>query len=266
MESTLSLKYGDLAGEVGHFLGYGRGADGGDVAWTGAQEAAIESCLKSGLRQFYFPPPVEGVSGSHDWSFLRPTAQVTLASGESSVKLPDDFGGFEGEVTLVSSSTAYCPVPLVNEGQVRRWHAESPSSTGTPRAAALEPLKGTGGRDRGQRFRLAVFPTADAAYTLSFCYYVLPDALTDALPHAYGGTVHAETILESCLAVAEQRLDDSAGVHTMKFRERLMASISLDRRSKPQKLGYNGDRSDWPGLDYKGRRWPNAVTVNGVEY
>ena len=264
MESTLSLKYSDLAGEVGLFLGFGRGADNGDTPWTTKQQAAIDSCVKSGLRNFYFPPPVEGSQSSYDWSFLKPTRSLPFASGVSTVALPDDFGGFEGPITI-SSTTASVPwdVPLVGEGSVRQKHAEQPAATGRPVMAAIQPLKGTT-QGEGQRFQLALWPLADQAYTLQFAYYILADCLTGSRPYAYGGAAHVETILESCLAIAEQRLDDASSVHTMKFAERLLASISLDRRYKPQRLGQNLDRSDW--REMRSRHCGNGVTLNGIEY
>ncbi len=141
-----------------------------------------------------------------------------------------------------------------------------PERVGRPELAALQPLKGTG-HNKGQRFQLYVWPTADADYGLSFTYYVNPDALTDSFPHHMGGMAHGETVLESCLAVAEQRLDDKSNVHSMKFRERLAASVSLDRRSKPQSLGYNRDRSDLRELNrYPLRPWGSlsVATIGGV--
>lgn len=264
-ESTLSLSYYDIAGEVGLFLGYGRGANNNDQAWTTHQQAAIDSCVRSGLRQFYFPPPVDGVS-AYDWSFLKPTYSTTLLSTASVIALPDDFGGFEGRITLNSSTgQIWWPIDVVGEGTVRQRYSELPTATGRPLLAAIQPIKGTT-QLKGQRFQLYFFPLADQDYPVQFAYYVSPDYLTGSAPYAYGGMPHAETILESCLAVAEQRLDDSSTIHSMKFMERLAASISLDRRSKPQKLGYNGDRSD-QRYDGNERHWlGTGITVNGVIY
>ena len=103
MESTLALQYKDLLAETGLFLGFGRGEEFGDTAWTTQQQAAIESCVKSGLRNFYWPPPVEGTPSSYDWSFLKPTASLALVSGQSAIQLPDDFGGFDGPLTVLTS-------------------------------------------------------------------------------------------------------------------------------------------------------------------
>ncbi len=266
-ESTLSLALDDLAGEVGLFLGYGRGSPLGDPPWNTQQQAAITSCVKSGLRQFYFPPPIEGQESAYDWSFLKPVASVTFAQGASTIALPDDFGGFEGQITLSSTASQVSwPVDLVHEGTVRQRYSELPNASGRPLIASLQPLKPTT-LSSGQRFQLFLFPLADQAYTLQFEYYVLADYLTGLLPYALGGMAHIETILESCLSIAEQRLDDASSVHSMKFKERLLGSISLDRRNKAQKLGYNADRSD--RMDQFNRRnhyWDQLTTVNGVQY
>ena len=247
-------------------MGYGRGADNGETAWTTPQEGAINDCVRSGLRQFYFPPPLEGESGPYDWSFLKPVASLSLASGASTLALPDDFGGLEGQLT-VSASGGYLPVPIVNEGTVRAEHALKSGATGRPMMAALKPLKPTG-KDKGQRFELYIYPEADQAYTLEVSYYVLADYLSTGFPHHLGGMAHGETIMGSCLAIAEQRFDDSSTVHSFKFRERLAASIGLDRRNKAQLMGYNRDRSDGYDSNYMRdlRHGWRTHTVNGVAY
>lgn len=265
MEPTLSLKVSDLQAEVGLFLGWGKGADFGDPAWTSRQEAVIVSVVKSGLRQFYFPEPLDG-GASYDWSFLKPVATLALASGATVMPLPDDYGGFEGQITLAADAgQSYWPIELIPIGTIYAQQSRLPSTSGRPLYACEEPLRGAAAL-QGQRFQLRFWPTADADYSVRFQYYLSPDALTGATPYAYGGSQHAETILESCLAIAEQRVDDAADVHTKKWQMRLAASVSIDRRNKPQKLGYNGDNSD--GWWYSNRRlWGlDPVTVNGVEY
>ncbi len=267
-ESTLSLKLDDLAGETGLFFGFGRGAANGDSAWTTQQDAAITSCVKSGLRNFYYPAAAEGIPPGYDWSFLKPWVTLSLASAATVLALPDDFGGFEGRVVIQTpAARSWWPLDLIGPGMVYQKAAELPSTTGRPCLACLEPLKATG-PTQGQRQQLRFWPIADQEYSLQFQYYLLPDALSGSFPYAYGGMAHAETILESCLAVAEQRLDDMAGVHTMKFRERLQASVAFDRKSKPQKLGYNGDRSDALSAAHSGvyRRDWSGVSVQGTQY
>lgn len=266
-ESTLALSYNDLAGEVGTFLGYGRGVAFGDPAWTTQQQNVIDSCVRSGLRKFYFPEPMEGSSSPYDWSFLKPTVTVDYPVNAQTIPLPDDFGQFEGDLTLFSTTfQSWWTIPRVSEAAVRQQYSTTPLSSGRPLLASLQVLRGTTAT-QGQRWQLFLFPPADQDYKLQFQYYVLADYLNGAFPYPLGGMAHAETILEACLSVAEQRVDDSMTVHSMAFMERLVASIGLDRRNKPQLLGQNRDRSDEHHARWRGDQhgW-SLVTVNGVQY
>ena len=130
-EPTLSLKYGDLLAEVGFFLGFGRGSALGDVAWTTRQQTTLDYIVASGLRQFYYPPPLPGSQSSYDWSFLKPTATLTLSAGSSTVTLPDDYGGLDGKVTVLTSATVTQPwrIEWENEGRIRQRFAMAPSTT-----------------------------------------------------------------------------------------------------------------------------------------
>lgn len=265
-ESTLSLTYNDLAAEVGTFLGWGQGNTPPyvDPAWSTFQQQRIDSCVRSGLRNFYFPTP-DPNGPVYDWSFLKPTTTLTISQQSATMPMPDDFGGFEGEITIVTTAGIFWfGIQLVSEGQVREAYSRGPTFTGRPLMASLQPLKGTSAT-AGQRWQLYVYPLPDQAYTFQFQYYVLADYLNTAFPYALGGMSHAETVLESCLAVAEQREDDMAGVHTQNFQQRLMASIAADRRNKPQMLGYNRDRSDGP-FRFSRNHWNDRITYQGVQY
>lgn len=235
MSSTLEAQFKDLQADVGYFLGYGRGPDFDDPDWTSDQQAAITRCVKGGLRNFYF-------CGT-EWSFLRPAATLGLGSGSSHITLPDDFGGADGTIQFSAEDSSqvdelpFCPI-----GRVYRATAENPDQTGRPELACIEPIKGTTPQS-GQRFRIKVYPEADQDYTAVIPqYYLNPDFLTGTKPFAYGGAEHAETLLESCLAVAEKLMDDAATVHALEFEKRLAVSRDLDRRKKPSYLGYNGSR------------------------
>lgn len=265
-EPSLSVAYWELAGEVGHFLGYGRGTRYENDEWTTDQWNSILSCLKSGLRNFYFPVSIDGTPSSYNWSFLTPTASLAVAAADQTIPLPDDYGNIEGNITISSTNNqASWPIQFTGEGVIREKYSGLPNATGRPQMAAIRPLKGTT-VSKGQRFEIVVWPIPDQAYTIQVRYYLLPDVLSGTLPYAYGGATHAETLLESCLAIAEERLDDTRTTHSGKFRERLAASVAMDRRSKPQNLGYNRDNSD--GMEMQRRDWylNRGVTVYGQQY
>jgi hypothetical protein len=283
-ESSLNIAYLELQSDVGVFFGYGAGntAYGAtDTAWTTAQTNQINKALKSGLRRFYFPEPLMGEKESYNWSFLKPTATLSIPEGGNfqiegtetficQVPLPDDFGGFEGKLTIVQTGpgvSAPWYIDFTNEGRLRELYSFAPTRTGRPELAAQVQLKGTGPQT-SSRSALMIWPLPDQAYVFQAQYYINPDFLSGAYPYAYGGTQHAETLREACLAAAETYLDDTAGGnHDSMFMRRLAASVALDRRNKPLVLGYNRDRSDYMG-EVTGRAgWlTGGIMYNGVQY
>jgi hypothetical protein len=72
-ESALSIAYNDLLIEVGSFLALGANPS----AFTVAQLAEVDRYVQAGVRQFYYPPAIEGVPPGHEWSFLHPTTTIT---------------------------------------------------------------------------------------------------------------------------------------------------------------------------------------------
>lgn len=253
---SLAVGYTDLQQAVGRYLGYGRiyGADDGSQEW-----ADVEDCIKSGLRQFYSPPPVPSQGSPHEWTFLRPVATITLLNGVEDYDLPDDFGGIDGDLTY-QPSVSVEPVVIVGEAAIRTLRQKD-AKTGNPTHAAIRP-KSTDGSLR-QQFEAIFWPIPSADVNLQYSYYILPQALTVDKPYPYGSKAHGETILQSCLSIAEQRLDDDKSIHWEKFLERLAASIQYDRKSNNLEfLGYNGDNSDGSGWD---RKRTTNVTVNGIE-
>lgn len=265
-ESTLTLSITDLKAEIGHYLGYGRGsAVYGETAWTTSQGNNITAVLKSGLAQVYTPPPVAPGEVSHNWSFLRPFDQITLLAGDYSVQLPDDFGGFEGPLyVMTEGSRQRTPIKVTNEGVLQNLLTANPDMTGPPRIAAEAVQKATS-LTGSNRSILHVHPKADKDYVLAYVYKYLPDALTGSLPYPPGGSEHSELFKASCLAAAELQLDDANGPRWQFFMQRLIASVHADRKRKGDFVGYNGDRSD--GRDMPGFRdhgyYGNRITYNG---
>jgi hypothetical protein len=266
-EPTLNMKMTYLAGCIGSQLGYGRGEDSGERTWTTHQAGKVRQFLDSGLRWFYWPEPLPGEKEAHSWSFMHPSVTITLGEGLSSYRLPGDFGGLEGRITLARDDNSYFPLEVRSEAFVREMLARLPEQTGTPLVAAIAPLRQqvpTG----SPRCELLWHPLADADYTATLPYYFIPDALTSKNEWAYGGAEHAETLLAACFAAGEQIGDgvQNGPLYNL-FVRRLAASISLDRRKMPQNYGYNADRSDHLYGDGRGRPLRTAmVSFDGSFY
>ena len=255
-ESTLSFSFSDLKSEVGYFLGYGSDS----AEWSTSEETEIEKYVQSGIRQFYYPPAIEGVDTGYRWSWLTPVTTLTTVADDSDYDLPDDFGQIAGSITFAADS-GYAPITVINEGLLRAMQADS-DLTGHPRYAAIR-FKTSDGSD-GQRQEILFYPTPDAAYTLTYKYEAYNGKLTDANPYPLGGMACSELALESCLSVAEQRSEDKKGVHWDSFVRLLVSAIARDKKNGAKYYGPMGNTSEYTQttrtratseITYKGETW-----------
>jgi len=245
-EPTSTYSYGDLARIISRFLGYGY-----DLTTLSAEKTVdIDDIIQAGLNQFYFPPPLEQGRPPHRWSFLAPTYTLATVANDAAYDLPDNYGGMIGQDLTYGADESYHTVTIIPEPLLRR-HQQGSTATGRPQYAAVRPKSHDA--TTGQRYEILFWPTPDAIYNLSFAYNVMLDKLSSANMYPLGGSVHKESILESCLKVAESRFEDNPGIHANLFLERLAASIGYDRASghTVEYFGYAGDNSegkDW-GVD-----------------
>ena len=195
--------------------------------------------------------------------------------------LPTSFGGVEGDVTLAAES-GYMPVRQVSDPQIREMFLNSAIQTGVPTHFCVRPWRDPG-IDRignrghiGQytRYEMVFFPRPDTTYQMSFRYLFMFPGIADLTGggetttdlHPPGIAYHHETILASCLAVAEEYADSPNGQYKEYFRNRIEASAALDRKmSGSPFLGQNNDRSD---TLYSQGRAPlrTRITYNNVLY
>lgn len=260
------LKFADCMSFTGDYLGWGKGADAGDVAWDTRKAADLKFWCSYGAQQFYKPPILPGERISYQWSFLYPIAEFPIPAGSKTIALPRDFAGFRGTMGLLDSNRAPFEIKQADIKDIYRAYEAFPQATGQPQFACAEPLK-TVTAVQGQQWQLHVFPVPDQDYTLTCRYKIEPAPLTSHRPFIYGGGTHALTVFASCLAAVELYRDNiRGGPLYANFMDRLAVSVSQDREFKPEFLGYNADRSDWQGFDRSNRhRWGNTITVNGLE-
>jgi hypothetical protein len=193
--------------------------------------------VQAGVRQFYWPPATEATDGSHDWSFLKVQGSLQLEPGVSTYTLPDGFGRIFGH--LKWPAAMHRPsIPVVPIGQLHACE-----NGGWPRFAAVtwKNAYGAKGQLKQIHFDSSPFETA----VLSFSAEADTGPLSsDGRPYPLGGAMHSELVLESCLAIAEQRRNDEQGLHTQNFARLLAAAISRDRREGPQNYGLMRHPSD----------------------
>lgn len=219
--------YGWLKREVGGFLGKGFDAS----SWDPATDGKIDSLIQSGYQQFCYPPAVSEDSGSYQWTWLTPLSQIEIIAGTNTYRLPDDFSGTLKELTFTAGDETR-RIAVVREADLRSLPVRN-SKSGDPEYAAVRVLKSDG--SSRQQYELLLYPTPANNRTLEYRYSVSPEPLGDDNPYPLGGRQYAETLLQSCLAVAEERELKTQGTASARWMERLAASIRLDVQSLQQR-------------------------------
>jgi len=232
-ESSLSVAYTELRQEVGFFLGYGRTIGN----WNVAQAAEVEAAVQAGVRRVYFPAGIQGAEG-HNWTWLHPSKTLSTAVGDYDYNLPDDFGRLVGDIHF-PAETAYPAIVQVSTGDILEMKSLN-DDTGIPKFCAVRPRASDG--TSGQRWELILWPKPQAIWALLYKYEAYTGKLTDAAPYPLGGMELAEVYIESCLAVAEQRVNDGADIHTQAFQVLLTDAVARDRRKGTSYYGYMGHR------------------------
>lgn len=174
--------------------------------------------------------------------------------------LPDNFGSMISQYMTFNDDIVGPRVNLTGEGQIRTLR-QGDNVFGQPKLAAVRPKTSTG--STGQRWELLLYPIPDDTYTLYYRYRLLPDSLSTGL-YPYGGAAHTQTIIQSCMAMAELKMDGKRGPQWEQFVTMLTASIEQDLEvGRVMNFGYNGDNSPRPYKSHDNGNY--VVTINGID-
>ncbi|MBN2129144.1 MAG: hypothetical protein JW741_06590, partial [Sedimentisphaerales bacterium] len=236
-EPSISLSYPDLMSEVAQFVGLGPPTSAWvsdqvneDSGWESTDEDRLDGIVQAGLRQFLYPPPV-GDEAAYIWSFLKKVGTVATVNADYEYDLPDDFAGDLISISFPEADGG-SSLDIIDEAHLRALYAND-DQDGTPLYAAVRAKTFTAAT--GQRYELLLYPKPTAIKTLTFCYSRGVDSLdpsdTDDTPnYPPGGPAYSHVLVESCLAIAEERWEDGAGdVHQQQFLRKLAAAITRDK-------------------------------------
>jgi hypothetical protein len=146
--------------------------------------------------------------------------------------MPSDYGELiDGVVYSDGSNTRR--VSGATESEIRLRQATNFQTGNTLRFAIYH-----GNSNDASDWYMSVWPVMEDATFLTMTYRIVPDDSLAATITDNGGTiqvdaVHAETLLSSIMAAAEEYYNDETnGVHSQRFAVRLAASIKHDRLSQ----------------------------------
>ena len=202
-------------------------------------------------------PTVDGDSVTNAWT-------PTEIADTSKYDLPDDMGRIVGSLNFSENKyrQSITIVPIASILEMRAINAY----TSHPQYAAIRYKTSDG--TTGQRQEILFFPQPDQAYVLLYEYEAYSGALSATYPYLLGGMQLAELYIESCLAVAESRLNEEVGNHTSQYQALLVDAVARDRKRDPRSYGQMGRVED---SHDRRRRYGNAcssypITIGGVNY
>lgn len=228
-ESGLSLTYTELMNEVSTYLGFGVDY----TAISSAKQTQCENIIKKALRRFY---------NEISWTFLYPTATLSLVANTEDYDAPDDFAGIAGVVTFTNTNEGYWQARVIPEPELLALRQNHQNRTGRPQFVAVRPKTHDG--TTGQRHEILVWPKPSASESAYYRKITRQEPLSTNNPYPLGGAEHAETIRAACIAAAELENDDEIGPREQKYQAELGRSMRKDGDLQPRFLGYNGDDSD----------------------
>lgn len=234
-ETALTLTYDELQKQVAQFTNGTR-----NLRALGNDDLElIQSCVLNGLRRFYYPAQIDA-NLHHDWSFLISDFTFKTEVGTQDYVMPFNFGGAIGRLHHGPNDGIKFSLNKVTPEKILYMRQMAQTVTNWPLMYAERPV--AQGGTTGQRWKIMVWPSPSAQYTLYGTMRIHPLGPNGFQEYLYGGPEHSQTILESCLAQAELQIDGQPGAHALEFRNCLMTSIVLDAQMHaPEQLGYNGN-------------------------
>ena len=179
--------------------------------------------------------------------------------------LPDSFGGFAGPLTYAVNQ-GFGKVEFVPQAAIKN-NRQFSNSSGRPTIASIQPRTEASQTPttRTTRWQLMLFPTPDAAYTLTGPYKILPDALlTGTNDYPWGSEAHSQTLLNSCIAAADSIVNDiENGGKMQKYLATLETSVSIDREFAATDRLTRGSDDNYGQMTIA----PGSqATINGIQY
>lgn len=242
-DSTLTLGWTELKQAVGHFIGYGSVVG----SWSTVQEDEIELIVQTGYRRVLYPPAAGVIPAGFEWSFLRPSTTLPIVADDGDYDLPDDYGRVVGEFHYAADEHK-ASIRIISLAALldMRSHSDQ-NSYPTFAATRFKSSDGTAGQLQEALF----YPEPDDDYTLHYCYDAYTGQLSDTIAYPLGGMRMSELYKASCLAAAEIRNNEEAGLQNSLFQALLVTEVVHDTKRGTQHFGQMGQ----PGSVTQEEKW-----------
>ena len=229
--ATFTLSGDETASDTSLGIGSGSAFNDGDLFLIGSEivEATATETSVNAL------PVVRGAKGTTPAAHDSGAALYKIESGDD-IRLTGGTLPKEPNQLIVpgSAGTAESVRTITSANDTTQtFVVDNPANPGDATAAEISLF---GITTFTIRHNIATFSrdasgTFDGAH-LEYLFRVVPDALSPTNKYPLCGSIHGDTLMKACQAVAERKLGDDAGIYEAKFKERLAASIAVDRAVK----------------------------------
>jgi hypothetical protein len=204
---------------------------------TGDDLTAAKDIVYRAYRRFLYP--VSFVTKKpHIWSWLIKEATLQLEAGKDTYLLPEDFDDLHRTFMYTMNTGRYGAITKTSMNKLmmeKSYNAEN----SWPLMCATHPE--TVSKTVDQNKKVIFWPAPTGVYQLNYSYVCEPPKPTVATDLFLGNALTDETLLQVCLAVAEQESDEIVGVQSQLADNQVQALILKDTNDAPDTVGYVRD-------------------------
>ena len=227
---SLRLTFSDLYTKVHNFTVAPGTPTGDDL--TAAQDIVYRA-----YRRFLYPVSFV-TKKTHLWSWLKKEATLQLESGKDEYLLPQDFDALHRPFMYTLNTGRYGAITKTSMDKLMLEKSYN-SINSWPLLCAIYPESVS--TTVSQNKKVIFWPVPNGTFQLNYSYVCEPPKPTVATDIFMGDCLTDETLLQVCLAVAEQDSDEKIGVQSQLADQQVQALILKDSGDAPNTVGFVKD-------------------------
>lgn len=204
---------------------------------TGDDLTAAQNVVYRAYRRFLYPVSFTE-KRTHIWSWLKKEATLLLEASKDEYLLPQDFDALNRPFMFTMNTGHYGSITKTSMAKLMLEKSYN-SVSSWPLMCAIYPESVSQTVDQNKK--VIFYPAPSGVYQLNYSYVCEPPKPSAATDIFFGDAITDETLLQVCLAVAEQESDEKIGIQSQLADQQVQALILKDSNDAPDTVGYVKD-------------------------
>ena len=204
---------------------------------TGDDLTAAQDIVYRAYRRFLYPASFV-TKKTHIWSWLKKEATLILEASKDEYLLPQDFDALNRPFMFTMNTGRYGSITKTSMAKLMIEKSYNTINS-WPLMCAIYPESVSKTVDQNKK--VIFWPAPTGVYQLNYSYVCEPPKPTAATEVFLGDALTDETLLQVCLAVAEQESDEKIGIQSQLADQQVQALILKDSNDAPDTVGYVRD-------------------------